>query len=185
MRALIEFLEGPVLGVAPRLLGTTVTTEVDGARVVVRLTEVEAYVGEEDPASHAFRGRTPRNGSMFGPAGTLYVYRSYGLHWCMNVVTGPIGVPHAVLLRSGEVIEGRATVEERRGRADHLADGPGKLTQALGVVGEHDGSSVLDGPVRLGPDTGQIDATHIKTTARIGISKAVDRPWRFVLEPHH
>ncbi|HSF86481.1 MAG TPA: DNA-3-methyladenine glycosylase [Acidimicrobiia bacterium] len=182
MTSLAALLEEPVLDAAPRLLGATVTTRFDGALVVVRLNEVEAYVGADDPASHAFRGRTRRNGSMFGAAGTLYVYRSYGLHWCMNVVTGAPNVPHAILLRGGIVVEGRATAVQRRGRSEHLADGPGKLTQALGVLGEHDGTSVLTGPVRVELPDHPPPESRIVSTPRIGISKAVEEPWRFVLE---
>ena len=117
---------------------------------------------------------------MFGGPGTLYVYRSYGLHWCMNVVVGGVGLPHAVLLRGGTPTAGEATMAERRGRSDHLADGPGKLCQALGVSGVHDGSSVVDGPVRLlaGRVSGVVEATP-----RVGISVARNRPWRYVLIP--
>jgi DNA-3-methyladenine glycosylase len=172
-------LAGPVIEVAPRLIGMRIRTEIGGAVTEVMLTEVEAYAGEQDPASHAFRGRTARNGAMFGPPGTLYVYRSYGLHWCMNVVTGMMGLPHAVLLRGGVPVAGEDTMVRRRGRRDHIADGPGKLTQALGVAGDHDGTSVLDGPVRL--LAGVVPEGTIVATPRIGITKAADRPWRFVL----
>jgi DNA-3-methyladenine glycosylase len=178
---LTPLLQGSVLDVARRLLGMRLRTEIEHEPTEVTLTEVEAYAGTDDPASHAYRGRTRRNASMFGPPGTLYVYRSYGIHWCMNVVTGPPGLPHAVLLRGGRPSEGRAVMERRRGRSDHLADGPGKLTQALGVEGAMDGTSVVDGPVRLLP--GEPDATGIvRATPRIGISHAVENPWRFVLE---
>ncbi len=174
-----SLLAGHVLDVAPRLIGMRVRTEIDGLRTEVMLTEVEAYAGAQDPASHAYRGRTARNGAMFGPPGTLYVYRSYGIHWCMNIVTGERGLPHAVLLRGGVPITGEDTMVRRRGRRDHVADGPGKLTQALGVVGDHDGTSVLDGPVRLLP--GVAPAGDVTATTRVGITKAADRPWRFVL----
>lgn len=151
-----------------------------GGRTAVVLTEVEAYDGANDPASHAYRGETPRNSSMFLGPGTLYVYRSYGIHWCMNVVCGPEGVASAVLLRGGIPVEGEQLMSRRRGSRRPLAVGPGNLTQALGVTGALDGSSALDGPVRLegDPVTGTISAS-----SRIGISRAVDRPWRFVLEP--
>jgi DNA-3-methyladenine glycosylase len=179
--ALAELLMRPVLDVAPLLLGMRLRTAFGGHVVEVILNEVEAYVGDQDPASHAYRGRTARNGSMFGPAGTLYVYRSYGLHWCMNVVTGSENVPHAVLLRGGTVVEGRNAAEVRRGRSDHLADGPGKLTQALGVCGDHDGTSVITGPVVLEPSSPSLDPALVASTPRIGITKAVERPWRFVV----
>lgn len=169
-----------VLDAARRLLGMRIRTAFDGRATEVALTEVEAYDGPNDPASHAFSGRTARNATMFGPAGGLYVYRSYGLHWCMNIATGAEGDPAAVLLRGGEVVAGAGSMVERRGRADHLTDGPGKLTQALGVSGAHDGTSVLDGPVRLLEPIHEI--ASVTTTTRIGISKAMDRPWRFVAE---
>jgi DNA-3-methyladenine glycosylase len=144
----------------------------------VVLTEVEAYGGPDDPASHAFRGETPRNRSMFGDPGTLYVYRSYGVHWCMNVVCGPPGIASAVLLRGGIPVEGLEVIEERRKGRRPLTVGPGNLTQALGVTGEHDGWSLAGGRLRLeeGRATGAI-----ATSPRIGISRAADRPWRFVL----
>lgn len=179
-RALAELLAEPVLEVAPRLLGMRIRTELDGQPTEVTLNEVEAYVGALDPASHAYRGRTPRNEAMFAAAGTLYVYKSYGIHWCMNIVTGQVGVPHAVLLRGGVPLVGEETMVNRRGRRDHLADGPGKLTQALGVTGEHNGSSVLDGRVRLLPGDAPPSGT-VAATPRIGITRAVDLPWRFVL----
>ena len=139
---------GPVNEVARRLLGATIWTEF-GDRTSVRITEVEAYGGIDDAASHAYRGRMPRNGSMFGPAGTLYVYRSYGIHWCVNIVTGRVGKGQAVLVRAGEIIVGEDVIRSRRGRGDHLTDGPGKLTQALGITGDHDGADLNDGPVHL------------------------------------
>jgi len=115
---------------------------------------------------------------MFGPPGTLYVYRSYGIHWCANVVVREVGVAHAVLLRAGVPIEGVDVMKLRRGREDHLTDGPGKLCQALGITGDHDGTSVVDGRVQLcAARTGPED---VAATPRVGISKAVDRPWRFV-----
>jgi DNA-3-methyladenine glycosylase len=177
-----EFIAGDVVDVARRLLGDRVATDLNGESTEVMLTEVEAYAGERDPASHAFRGRTPRNVSMFGPPGTLYVYRSYGIHWCMNLVVAETGIPYAVLLRGGVPLTGREVMEQRRGRTDHLVDGPGKLCGALGVTGEHDGTSVLDGPVRLGP--GRLpEGWQIAATPRVGISVAKARDWRFVAFP--
>ncbi len=135
---------------ARALLGCHVTA----GPVVLRLTEVEAYAGLADPASHAYRGRTPRNAVMFGPAGYLYVYFTYGMHWCMNVVCGPEGTPTAVLLRAGEVIDGVDVARQRRGLsvpARDLARGPARLTMALGVDKAAHGSYLLDGsgPVLL------------------------------------
>lgn len=171
-------LTSHVLDVAPRLLGWRLRTEF-GVVTEVRLLEVEAYIGEADPASHAYRGPTNRNQSMFLEAGTLYVYRSYGIHWCMNVVVEETGVPHAVLLRGGEPLIGAEEMARRRGRTDHLADGPGKLAEALGVKGDHDGTSLIHGPVRLIADE-LPDGYRVETTPRIGISKAVEEPWRFL-----
>lgn len=174
-------LAGDVVEVAPRLLGCRLRTEFDGSITEVMLTEVEAYAGELDPASHAYRGPTERNRSMFGPPGTLYVYRSYGIHWCMNVVVREEGVAHAILLRGGVPTRGWAVMERRRGRHDHLADGPGKLAQALAVTGEHDGTSLIDGPVRL--VAGELPAgSAVASTQRIGITKATEHPWRFIAD---
>ncbi len=170
--------DGDVFSVARRLLGSRVRTKVDGILTEVELTEVEAYAGADDPASHAYTGGTRRNASMFGPAGTLYVYISYGVHWCMNIVVGEPGLPHAVLLRGGTPTEGLETIKERRGRSDHLTDGPGKLCQALAVTGALDRSSVVDGP--LGLEWGR-PRTNITSTPRIGLTRAADRLWRYVL----
>lgn len=176
--SLVERLDREVLEVARWLVGCLVRTTVGGQPTAILLTEVEAYAGDLDPASHAFRGQTTRNEAMFGPPGTLYVYRSYGIHWCANVVVREVGVAHAVLMRAGVPIEGLDVMKLRRGREDHLTDGPGKLCQALGITGDHDGTSVVDGPVQL--SAGRTGPVQVETTPRIGISKAVDRPWRFV-----
>lgn len=171
-------LEGPVEQVAPTLLGGLLR---HGA-VAVRLTEVEAYGGATDPASHAFRGPTARSAVMFGPPGRLYVYFSYGMHWAMNVVCGPDGTASGVLLRAGEVVEGVDVARSRRGRASDrdLARGPGRLAQALGVTAEHKGTTVLGG----GPLTLELDpqpATAISAGPRVGVSVEAERPWRFWL----
>jgi DNA-3-methyladenine glycosylase len=175
--AVLDFLIDTPGDVAPCLIGSLLTTIIDGAVTSVRLTEVEAYGGADDPASHAYRGRTVRNRSMFLPAGHLYVYRSYGIHDLVNIVTGPEGEPGAVLLRAGDPIEGRAVMERRRRRRDHLTDGPGKLAQALGLTMNHDGIRLNDGPVAMTPRTTTL---KILATPRIGITRAVERPWRFV-----
>jgi len=178
---LSALLAGEVAAAARGLLGRRVRSELDGVVCEVLLTEVEAYGGPDDAASHGFRGPGPRNASMFGPAGTLYVYRSYGVHWCMNVVTGPAGQAGAVLLRAGRPLVGEGHMRRRRGRGDHLCDGPGRLTQALGIRGEQDGISLLEGPVRL---LGEPIAGRVAAGPRVGISRAVERPWRFrLLEP--
>lgn len=167
---------------ARQILGWRLRTEFGGRAAEIILTEVEAYAGLTDPASHAYRGPTKRNDSLFCPAGTLYVYLSYGIHWCMNVVIGAEETPNAVLLRGGVPVEGRDIMATRRGREDHLTDGPGKLAQALGVTGDHDGTSLSHGPVRLIPAE-RPESPEIITTPRIGISKATDRQWRFLATP--
>lgn len=174
-----ELLESDAVEAAPGLLGCLLISRVGGETTAIRISEVEAY-RQDDPASHSHRGITPRNRTMFGPAGRLYVYRSYGIHWCANVVTGPEGFGSAVLLRAGDPVEGVDVMIRRRGRSDHLTDGPGKLCQAMGIEGHHDGVDLLgDGPLILTP--GEPPKT-IRSTPRIGISKATDVPWRFVGE---
>lgn len=176
---LAEALAGPPETAAPQLLGSFLVSEIDGRLVRVRLTEVEAYKGEEDPASHAFNGETKRNSSMFQTPGTLYVYRSYGIHSCANTATGPVGTGWGILMRGGEVVEGEGVARERRGRADELSNGPGKLCQALGIELAHNGIDLLsaESPIRLehGPAP-----EMVLSTPRIGISKAQDLLWRFV-----
>lgn len=176
-----DLLGGPAPEVAPRLLGAVLRSGPTAGRIV----EVEAYGGGDDPASHAFRGRTARNASMFGPPGTLYVYRSYGIHWCANVACGPEGVGTAVLLRALAPVAGLALMQSRRPRARRprdLCSGPGKLTQALAIDREHDGLDVVDpsSPVRL--EVGEpVDPALVGRTSRVGISVAVDLQWRFLL----
>jgi DNA-3-methyladenine glycosylase len=168
-------LARPVEQVAPELLGAVLRHR----QVAVRLTEVEAYDGANDPASHAFRGRTPRNSIMFGPPGRLYVYFSYGMHWAANIICGPDGRASGVLLRAGEVVDGLEVARSRRGRATDrdLARGPGRLTQALGIRIEHKGSCLLDGgPVRLEPG---VAPEQVSCGPRVGVSTEADRPWRF------
>ena len=170
-------LSGPVDQVAPTLLGGVL----HHGEVAVRITEVEAYDGASDPASHAYRGRTPRNAVMFGPPGHLYVYFSYGMHWAANVVCGPDGLASGTLLRAGEVVAGHEVARSRRGRSSdrNLARGPGRLTQALGLSAEHQGCPVFGpGPVRLEPGR---PAELIRTGPRVGVSAEADRPWRFWL----
>lgn len=193
-----EWLAGPVLEVAPRLLGARLTTSLSDGVVTVRLTEVEAYDGDADPGSHAYRGRTARNAVMFGPAGHLYVYRHLGLHMCANVVTGVDGRASAVLLRAGEVVEGGEIARARRlrrgvVRADgDLARGPARLADALGItldhygvdlVGAHDDAHDGAAPVRL--EAPAEPATAWVTGPRVGVSgvggDAVAHPWRFWL----
>ncbi len=155
-------------------------SSVGGEHTEIALTEVEAY-RQDDPASHSFGGPRGRNMIMFERSGLLYVYRSYGIHWCANVVCGPVGVGTAVLLRSGRPVAGRETMVRRRGRSTNLATGPGNLCQALGITGELNGTDLLDekSPVRLLPGTAP---AKFVSTPRIGISKAIDVRWRFVAQ---
>lgn len=176
---LVSQLAGPPEVSAPRLLGAVLVSELGPSPVAVRINEVEAYRGEDDPASHAFKGKTGRNGSMFESPGTLYVYRSYGVHWCANVSTGPAGTGWAILFRGGEVIDGLATARARRGRDDQLANGPGKLCQALGIEGSHDGINLLARGSALRLENGS-PPQMVMATPRVGISKARDLPWRFI-----
>jgi DNA-3-methyladenine glycosylase len=181
-----SWYRGTVLGVAPRLLNKLVVTA-DGR--VGRIVEVEAYDGEHDPASHAFRGPTRRNQVMYGPAGHLYVYFSYGVHWCANVVCGPVGQAQAVLLRALEPVDGLALMRQarwtnqRRQDDRDLCRGPGRLCQALGIDKARNGTDLTsrDGPIWLADD-GHAPPESPLVTARVGISVATDRPWRFVVD---
>jgi DNA-3-methyladenine glycosylase len=182
-------LEDWSLQVAPALLGVRLVSELGGEHVVVRLTEVEAYMGEDDPGSHAFRGPTPRTRIMFGEAGFLYVYFTYGMHWCANVVCGPVGSASAVLLRAGEVVEGREAARSRRpsARADvELARGPARLTSALGIAGGQDGLDLVTDPQLWLEPPPSPAAAPVRTGPRVGIrgdGGDGDRfPWRFWLD---
>ena len=169
-----SFLAADAPEVAPQLLNKLLVY--DGC--VGRIIEVEAY-REDDPASHTFRGRTHRNAVMFGPAGHLYVYFTYGMHYCANVVTGPAGVGSAVLLRAVEPLEGITAMRARRCGRLHVADGPAKLCQAFAIGPEHNGVDLCAGP---GPglfDDGRPPPSDPVVGPRIGISKAVDVPWRW------
>lgn len=174
-------LTGPVEQVAPRLLGATLSL----AGVVVRLTEVEAYAGTgEDPGSHAHRGPTPRNAVMFGPAGRAYVYFSYGMHWCLNVVSGPEGRAAAVLLRAGEVVEGLDLARVRRPgvRDRDLCRGPARLCRTLGVDGAYDGKDLLDAASPLRLLLAPTAPTGVLTGPRVGVAgEGATTPWRFWL----
>ncbi len=156
---------------APLLLNARIT---DGT-VTVRITEVEAYAGEHDPASHAFRGPTAKNAVMFGPPGHAYVYLSYGMHWCLNVVCHAQGSAGGILLRAGEVEQGAVVASRRRGGQRELARGPGRLGQALAVSGADSGVDLRCGRLRLMAG----GAADVACGPRVGVSRAADRPWRF------
>jgi len=178
-----SFYARPADVVAPELLGAVIIHGIRRACIV----EVEAYGGEgEDPASHAHRGLTPRTASMFGPPGRLYVYLSYGMHWCANVVTGNDGEGSAVLLRAAEVVDGIEVVRLARpaARSDaELLRGPGNLARGLGLTRDHDGADLTDpAGIHLVDDDRAPAPGDIVVTSRIGISRATDRPWRWFLE---
>jgi DNA-3-methyladenine glycosylase len=168
--------------VAPGLLGCWVVTDRPEGQVAVRLTEVEAYTGDgTDPAAHSHRGPTPRAAIMFGPPGRLYVYFSYGVHWCANVVVGPEGSGSAVLLRAGEVVVGEHVARSRRPAARaarDLARGPARLTQALGIGPGDKDADLLDPASTVRLHGGPAPAT-VSVGPRVGISVATDLPWRF------
>lgn len=167
------------LGAAKALLGWKLVHDSPEGRTAGYIVETEAYT-MEDPASHAYRGLTPRTKAMFEKAGTIYVYFTYGMHFCVNVVTGKRGHGQAVLLRALEPVEGIELMQKRRHTKDvyNLANGPGKLVQAMGITKAHYGSHVLDGPLSLEPG---IQPAQVVQTTRIGIKKAVDQPWRFYI----
>lgn len=179
---------GDVLEVAPRLLNKLVVTA-DGR--AGRVVEVEAYRGEDDPASHACRGRTPRNQIMYGPPGHLYVYFSYGVHWCANVVCGPPGQAQAVLLRALEPVANLERMRQARWRTQRRQDdrdlcrGPGRLCQALGIDRSFDGADLTARAAAVWiADDGTEPPARPLVTGRVGISVAADRPWRFAVAGH-
>ena len=185
-----ELLSADARHVAPLLLGAVLTHEGRGGSVSVRITEVEAYLGPHDslhpdPGSHTFRGETARNAPMFGPAGHLYVYFTYGLHHCANIVCGPVGMASAVLLRAGEVVAGEELARARRPTSKSpkdLASGPARLANALGLTTADSGRDALGSPFHL--QLPQTPAADISSGPRVGVSGAGgshDYPWRFWL----
>jgi len=179
-----SFFARDPLDVAPELLHKLLVHAPDGSEpTAIRIVEVEAYRGSTDPASHAYRGRTPRNGAMFGRPGGLYVYFTYGMHWCANVVCELPGDAGAVLLRAGEPVLGLEHMHARRPAARRprdLASGPARLCQALGVDGALDGTDLLAGPVWL-RDDGVPPPDAPLVTTRIGITRAIEQQWRWVV----
>jgi DNA-3-methyladenine glycosylase len=178
-----DFYERPVAEVARALIGCVVAHE--GAAGVI--VETEAY-HDSEPACHAYVGLTQRTAPLFGPPGRAYVYRSYGIHALLNAVCEPPGVGAAVLIRALAPLQGLELMRARRGleREEELCSGPGKLTQALGVELHHNGSDLARGPVRVYPRAGAGRSPSILTSTRIGITKAVELPWRFSVagDPH-
>jgi DNA-3-methyladenine glycosylase len=171
-----SFFNRSVHEVAPELIGATLLVNGVGGVIV----ELEAY-HHTDPAAHSYRGPTKRNAVMFGPAGYVYVYRSYGIHWCLNFVCEQEGSASAVLIRALEPTQGLATMRRRRGVTDErlLCSGPGKLCEALGVTVRHNGLALDRAPFELRARQGK---PEVVTGIRIGITKAVDKPWRYGLK---
>lgn len=173
-----SLLAGDAPEVAPQLLNKLLVYDGCAGRII----EVEAY-RQDDPASHTFRGRTDRNAVMFGPPGHLYVYFTYGMHHCANVVTGPTGIGAAVLLRAVEPVEGLALMGKRRHGRRQLADGPAKLCEAFAIGPEHNGVDLCGG---AGPglfDDGTPPPDDPVVGPRVGITKAVEVPWRWRVRP--
>ena len=182
-----EFLNRPAPEVAPGMLGCVLEHESPEGLVAVELTEVEAYNGEEDPASHAYRGRTARNVVMYGPPGHAYVYFTYGMHFCVNVSCMPPGTASAILLRAGQVTAGEELARRRRpvqGPARDLARGPARLCQALGIDRTLNGADFCDpaSPLRLRNRICPVAENAIRTGPRVGVSAAATVPWRFWLD---
>jgi DNA-3-methyladenine glycosylase len=175
VRLVKDFFARSVHEVAPDLVGASLFVDGVGGTIV----EVEAY-DHEDPAAHGYRGQTERNASMFGPPGHAYVYRSYGIHWCLNLVCEEEGSASAVLLRALQPSHGLGVMRQRRGLHDErlLCAGPGRLCQALGVTREHDGLALDKRPFRLEEREADVE---VAAARRIGITRAADRPWRYVL----
>jgi DNA-3-methyladenine glycosylase len=189
-----DFFARPSVPVAPELLGCVLEHETEAGLVAVELTEVEAYAGASDPASHAYRGKTARNAVMFGPPGHAYVYFTYGMHFCVNLVCLGNGSASAVLLRAGRVIAGEDLARVRRNRGTavvpfrDLARGPARLCQALDIDRSLDGADVCvaDSPLRMRwPDartTARSAEIKVLSGPRVGVSSAAEIPWRFWIE---
>jgi DNA-3-methyladenine glycosylase len=180
-----RFFGRPAEVVAKAMLGTFLLSEVGGLRVVGRIVETEAYTGPDDPASHAARriGRTRRNEAMFGPPGTAYVYRIYGIHWCLNVVTDAEGFPSAVLVRAIEAMEGLPAMRNRRTKQAPVADaalgrGPGNVAAALGITGDLDGHALDRPPLRLLRGA-PVPERDVERGPRVGVTRAAEWPLRF------
>ncbi len=186
------FYERDALAVARDLIGCLFVHDSPAGVVSVRLLEVEAYRGEQDPGSHGHRGMTPRTKTMFGPPGRLYVYFTYGMHWCVNIVCAPVGTCEAVLLRAGEPHEGIEIMRANRAAITNdrlLAAGPARLAQAMGISKPHDGASLLrGGSFYCAEDavTPAIRSAEVAQTTRIGLAqgRGDDIPWRFVVPGH-
>lgn len=172
----------PAIEIAPRLLGSLLIRELGGHRLAGRIVETEAY-DQSDAASHSYKGRTPRTDVMFGPAGKAYVYFTYGMHYCFNVVTGPEGHGSAVLIRALEPVQGIDLMQRNRNMQDviQLTNGPAKLCQALGIDKRLNGHDLSHPPLQI-ELAGQVPNDHVMQTTRIGITRDTDKPWRFYIK---
>jgi DNA-3-methyladenine glycosylase len=181
-----SFYLQPTLDVARKLLGMYLVRRTPRGRLAGRIVEVEAYLGERDPASHAYRGRTARNEVMFGKGGHLYVYFTYGMHFCGNVVTESRGTGHAVLLRAVEPVEGVPILARRRGLSpadyEELCNGPAKLCQAFGIKREHNGTDLCGESIWIERRDPQLSGDLIGVSTRVGISTGKERLWRFFVK---
>jgi DNA-3-methyladenine glycosylase len=180
------FYDRSPLLVARAVLGRLLVHDGPGGRVSGRIVEVEAYRGADDPASHAWRGPTPRNAAMFGQPGHAYVYFTYGMHHCLNLVTQPRGRASAVLVRALEPVDGLPLMRRRRGAGDEarLARGPGNVARALGLTRVHDGLDLTRGPLWLSDLPPERSGRRVARSGRVGIRVAGERPWRFLLAGH-
>jgi DNA-3-methyladenine glycosylase len=177
------FFQATAVEIAPAILGATLTHETDEGSVTLRITEVEAYLGDgTDPGSHAFRGKTARNAVMFGEPGHLYAYFTYGMHVCGNIVCSPVGSASGILLRGAEVVDGIELARARRGptvRDRDLARGPARMTIAAGIRLADNGADLLSGPFSLEPPTTQVVANSGPRTGVSGAGGSIDYSWRF------
>jgi DNA-3-methyladenine glycosylase len=179
----VDFFRRPTESVAADLLGSVLVSTIDGELTAGRIVETEAYLGYDDPASHGYlHRRNARNAALFGPPGSWYVYLSYGMHWCVNLVCQQMGLASAVLLRALEPVEGLATMRRRRGTTmdRELCSGPGKLCQALGITRDLDGHRMASSSV-LVHRARRSETPAMAITPRIGITKAADWPLRFIV----
>ncbi len=177
--------------VAQELLGKTLVHKTEKGAILAKIVETEAYFGQKDPGSHAYRGISPRNRIMFGPAGKAYVYLVYGKHYCFNIVTEKYGIPGAVLIRAGEPIEGMQLMRKNRrigGPLAYLTNGPGKLTEALGITASMNGVDLTGNKLFVVSDTNRGETAEtskifgITKTGRIGIKKGSNLPYRYYIE---
>lgn len=177
----LDFLQNSAERVAPRLLGCILERHIDGQIIRTKIVETEAY-NQSDAASHSYKGRTNRTDVMFGPAGHLYVYFTYGMHYCCNVVTEKEGIGSSVLIRAVEPLKGHDYMAKQRGKSGiELTNGPAKLCEAMGIDKQLNGHNLQSGNLRLIVQP-PLPSSEIVTTTRIGISKAKDVPWRFYIK---